>query len=395
MPKLNSRGGHAALSVCHMAGMIDLAALPLWIGTLMKSYGLQAPQAGLTVTVFLGAVVIASVTFAPMFTRLRHALFALCGFSISALAFLAASLVPVSQESLSTLLVLHAIAGSGAGAGLSVTHGAIGRTANPHRLFGIVNVAMGVLAIIMFATLPGIISALGGRVIFRAFAVTMGVAAIVSLLFFPSIGSSEAKEGGLHGLAAHTALPKVAWLTIGTIVCLSLNQATVFSYVERIGVSHGFGEDAVQGVLVLMGFINLAPGILAALLQQKLSPLAVGLVGLILQAVMALSMTTASTFVFYAAPAALYVSLVIFSHTFLFGLLSKVDRSGRAVAATPAMMMSGSAMGPILGGGVVALVGYPGLGWVVLCIAAIAVMLILLTRRELARAAQDAAPAVA
>ena len=166
MTKLNSWGGQATLSVAHMAGMIDLAALPLWIGSLMKFYGLAAPQAGLTVTAFLAAVVVSSVIFAPMFTRLRHRLFACLGYCVAGFAFLVAAWQPVSPDSLVNFMLLHAVAGFGVGAALSVTHGAMGRSANPHRLFGIANVAMGVLAVIMFAILPGIIVSYGGQTIF-------------------------------------------------------------------------------------------------------------------------------------------------------------------------------------------------------------------------------------
>ena len=63
MTKLNSTRGHVVLAINHMAGMIDLAALPLWIGILMRMYRLTSPQAGLTVTLRREPV--------PRFARLR------------------------------------------------------------------------------------------------------------------------------------------------------------------------------------------------------------------------------------------------------------------------------------------------------------------------------------
>lgn len=395
MTKLNSWGGQATLSIGHMAGMIDLAALPLWVGSLMKFYGLSAPQAGLTVTMFLAGVVVSSSIFAPLFTRLNHRVFACLGYCIAACAFLVASWQPVSPESLNAFLGLHAIAGLGTGAALSVTHGAIGRTANPHRLFGLANVAMAILAIIMFAVLPGVIASFGGRVIFQAFVITMTVGAVVALVFFPAVPASASGIARTGVRPPRQPFPKAAWFTIGTIVCIALNQAMVFSFVERIGDAHNLGDGAVQKVLVATGFINLLPGILAAVLQKKLKPVSVGTVGPILQALFAISLTGATSFAFFAVPASLYVALVIFTHTFMFGLLTRVDGSGRAVAATPAMMMAGSATGPALGGFVVSMVGYPGLGWAVAGISVIAVTLMLLTRRELGRASSQPATAAA
>lgn len=394
MSKSNSLSGQMTLSICHMAGMIDLAALPLWVGALMKFYGLAAPQAGLTVTMFLATVVVSSVVFAPMFTRLRHRVLACLGFAIAGCAFMAMSRLAVSPDSMTALVVLHAIAGFGVGASLSVTHGVIGRTRNPHRLFGIANVAMAILAIVMFATLPGLISTMGGRTVFMAFAITMGFAAVVSLLFFPVI-DKETDLSVNDRVHVRRPLPKAAWLVIGTIICLALNQSVVFAFVERIGAFRGFGETAVQNVLIVTGFVNLLPGILAVVLQKRLSALSVGMAGPVLQAVLAVCITAASTLSSFAVPSVFYVALVIFTTTFMFGLLTEVDTSGRAVAATPAMMMIGSAVGPALGGAVVAWVGYPGLGWAVVAITVVAVVLMFLTRRELARTPPQAATIVA
>ncbi|KEA63092.1 Permeases of the major facilitator superfamily [Marinobacterium lacunae] len=384
MTTLNSLSGKAALSVGHMAGMIDMAALPLWIGVLMQHYRLQSAQAGLTVTVFLAAVVFASMVLAPKFNRLPHRFIAAGGFAVAALCFFAASRQAVSADSFQIFLILNAVAGVGAGSALSVTHGCIGRTDNPHRLFGIVNIALGMLAIAMYATLPEMIGKIGGQTLFHAFAIVMGCGALVSLLFFPQV-DDQAGSADRDAERRREPIPRAAWMINGVVVCLTLSQATIFSYVERIGMARDFGEDRIQMILVLMGFINLAPGVLAALLQKRLSPIAVGIAGPLLQALFALTLTSAVDFPFYAVPTALYVTLVIFTHTFLFGLVSKVDPSGRAVAATPAMMMFGSCLGPLLGGVIVSGGGYQGLGWAVAVIAGIAVGLMLCVRRDLAK----------
>ena len=54
---------------------------------------------------------------------------------------------------------------------------------------------------------------------------------------------------------------------------------------------------------------------------------------------------------------------MIFTHTSAFGLLSRLDPAARALAGTPAMLMIGAAVGPILGSTLVQSFGYqaPGL----------------------------------
>jgi hypothetical protein len=64
----------------------------------------------------------------------------------------------------------------------------------------------------------------------------------------------------------------------------------------------------------------------------------------------------------YALAASAYAFVMIFAHTFLFGLIARLDASGLAVAATPAMMMTGAAIGPALTGLVATRAGFAGIG---------------------------------
>jgi predicted MFS family arabinose efflux permease len=84
--------------------------------------------------------------------------------------------------------------------------------------------------------------------------------------------------------------------------------------------------------------------------------------GPVLQAAIALIITQSVTFAPYTAATSVFPAVMIFSHTFAFGTLARIDQSGRAVAATPAMLMVGAAIGPLLGGTLVKHSGYGSLG---------------------------------
>ena len=61
----DSLRGRLALMAAHCAGMVDLVALPLWVGILMSHYRFDPQQAGGVVTLFLvGAVVAETVRLA-------------------------------------------------------------------------------------------------------------------------------------------------------------------------------------------------------------------------------------------------------------------------------------------------------------------------------------------
>lgn len=75
-----------------------------------------------------------------------------------------------------------------------------------------------------------------------------------------------------------------------------------------------------------------------------------------------LAITLGSGFASYAGAAVFLPAVMIFTHTFAFGVLARLDRSARALAGTPAMLMTGAAIGPILGGTLIQTFGYPSLG---------------------------------
>ena len=372
--------GRIALMVAHCAGMVDLVALPVWVGALIERYRFSPQQAGMLATLFLLGAVLSSLFFAPRFNRLNARLAAVAGFAVAALVFLAAS----RTSEFSLLAMLHALAGATAACGLSFTHGTIARSLNPHRLFAIVGMALGVFAILFLGVTPHLVASFGGSALFMVFAGVMAVAALASALSFPR--GVVRSDDDLIAEVSH--LPRAVWFGIAGISCMALTQAMLFSFIERIGTDRGFGAEAVTGVLIALGFVNLLPAPLAAVLETRLPPRHVLLAGPVCQAVIAVTITFGSGFVAYAIPTAIFAAVMIFTHTFAFGLLSRLDPTARALAGTPAMLMIGAAIGPILGGTLVQLFGYPALGLGAVLISSVAV--VMFSRVFVARGAASA-----
>jgi predicted MFS family arabinose efflux permease len=359
--------GRIALMIAHCAGMIDLVALPVWVGALIAQYQFTPAQAGGLATLFLVGAVISSLALAPRFNRINARIAAVAGFAIACLAFLASAFV----SDFASLAVLHFAGGAAIGCALSFTHGTIAHSANPHRLFAIVGMALGVFAIVFLGATPNLIAAFGGPALFRTFALVMAVAAIAAIVAFPT--ATARSDEDLVDEVAH--LRPAVWFGVAGISCMALTQAMMFSFLERIGIDRGFGREAVTGVLIALGFVNLFPAPLAAFLEKRVSPHAVLLSGPICQALIALGIAFSGSFPAYAAPSVFFAAVMIFTHTFAFGVLSKLDPTARALAGTPAMLMIGAAVGPILGGLLVQGSGYGSLGVAAVVIAAIAVFL--------------------
>jgi predicted MFS family arabinose efflux permease len=355
----------AALLVTHVAGMIDLVALPVWVGTLVQYYALDFEQAGLTVTSFLLGVVAASLLLAPLFNRLPRRLIAIGGYGTAAGAFFAAA----HGAGSASLIVLHVIAGAGVGCGLSMTHGAIGRSSNPHRLFAIAGTALGLFAVAFYGAVPALIAARGGQVLFTVIGALMAIAALASLMFPRTPDDIRPVSAS----ATSTPITRATLYALAGLVCLTLNQATVFSFMERIGVARGFGQDRVNLVLAIVGIVNLFPAALAGLFQRRLSPLTVAIAAPIVQSALAIAITSSMVFPPFAAAASVFAFVVIFAHTFLFGLIARLDPTGRATASMPAVLMIGSALGPALAGTVSQRLGFGGLGISAVCVAMVGI----------------------
>ncbi len=361
-----SKRGRFALMVGHCAGMVDLVALPLWVGTLISVYRFDPQQAGLLATLFLVGAVLASAVLAPRFNRLRGRLVATLGFGGAAVGFA----VAYTTTDFGLLALTHGLSGLAAGAALSVTHGTIARSVHPHRLFALVGMALGLFAVVFFAATPPLLAAAGGAALFLVFAGVMAVGALAAAAGCP-VADGDTESPAPASPAA--PIPAAVWFGIVGIACMGLVQSMTFSFLERVGSDRGFGLQAVTGVLVALGIVNLFPAALAAVLERRWAARTVMLVGPLLQAVLVVVIMNSPAFGPYAGAASVFAAVMIFTHTFAFGLLARLDRSGRAMAATPAMIMIGAAIGPILGGTLVKAFGYGSLGAAALAIGAIAV----------------------
>ncbi len=343
--------GAAALIIGHCAGMLDLVALPVWVGALVERFGFSPQQAGALATLFLLGAVGASMFAAPRFNGLNQKLLATVGFAIASATFLVAS----TQSTFPVLAVLHLVAGLATGTALSMVHGTMGHATNPHRLFAAAGMALGLFAIILLAAIPQLLISRGGPVLFQVFGGIMAIAAVASALLFRNPVSVIELE--------KTPFSRATWFTILGISVMTFNQAMVFSFVEVIGKSRGFEPGHVLAVLIALGFVNfLFPAPLAAFLQTRVSAPLITQIGPAIQAVLAIIVTSATAFPIWAPAAAVFVAVQIFTHTFVFGLLAKLDPTGRAVAATPAMLMVGAALGPIVGGALGENLGFSALG---------------------------------
>jgi predicted MFS family arabinose efflux permease len=283
------------------------------------------------------------------------------------------------------MALLHGLAGVAVGCAASATHGTIGRSVHPHRLFALSGFALGLFALLFLGTVPVLVERFGGAAVFAALSAVMAGAALLALIAFPrpDLPPPAIAVGKATGKA--TLHPEVWFLVVG-ISMIALNQAMIFSFVERIGIDRGFGTPLVHGVLIALGVVNLIPALLAALLETRVNGRTVLLAGPVAQAIIFLALTQSDGVVPYAIAAAVCVFPVLFTHTFAFGMLARLDPSGRTTAATAAMVMIGAACGPVISGTLVQGFGYASLGISAIVLATLSVLCFSRVRAPMPRA---------
>ena len=388
MISADSLRGRIALGVAHCAGLIDLVALPLWIGALIGHYHLDPQQAGFLLTMFLGGVVCASLIVAPLFNKIPVRWVAVLGYAGAALAIFSLS----NTDDYGQMALFHGIGGLCIGSALSVKDGTVARSSNPHRLFAIMGAALGLFALVFLSVMPTVITKNGGPILFTTFAGVMVLASLTALFAFPTPAnaSTEQKISILHESHSRTV-----WFGIVGICLMSLNQAMSFSFLNQVGSSRGFSAENINIILAALGLINLCTPILAGFLQHTISARRVLILGPLAQGALIFTVFNATTIEFYALAGTLFVAVMIFTHIFVFGFIARLETTGRVLAGTPAMMMTGAALGPILGGTLAKYFGYSSVGYAAVVVSFLAFSLFSRLPKQHAALPSKPLPAVA
>ncbi|TCB82360.1 MFS transporter [Acinetobacter sp. ANC 4173] len=376
MVRIESKRGMFALMMAHCAGMVDLVALPIWVGTLIAHYHFDPQQAGGLATLFLIGAAGASLFFAPRFNRIQVKLAAVLGFALATVAFV----LSASTISFPVLAGLHFLGGLSAGTALSVTHGTMGHGLNPHRIFGIAGLAIGIFGVLFLGGTPGIIQQFGGHSMFYVMAGVMLLATLACLFFFPK-PTRAVEFDNFEQIKNLPPLGKPVWFCMIGVALLAMTQAMTLSFYERIGLERGFSRDMVTMALVIYGIVTIFPAPLAALLEKRVSITAIIAFGPIFQGIFALLTTHTHEYAVFALTGPMMAFTILFVHTFAFGLLARLDPTGRAVAGTPAMLMVGAAVAPFISGTIVKFISFEAIGYACCVVVAVQVLLFSQTRK--------------
>ena len=358
--KVDATPSVLAMCIGYFLGYISILALPLWIGGLIETLHLPDGVAGILGTAEMTGVVVGSFSFAflPRYLPIPHP--ALFGATVA----VAGNALSIWTSDVAVMGVLRFLTGLGLGLIVASAMNAAARSAHPQKNFACMEFSLAALGFVFY------LIAGRARVRFGAAGVfcTLSVLLLVfssALYWLPNVLGPTGPEDKVAPNSSRR--PMVLLLAM-----LALWTATngLWAYLERIGGSNGVNTEDVSRALAIGSLASMIGPATAAALGVRVglaTPILISSVAIVVS--MITLTTTEGAVPFSAATVGLMVAL-LFVSPYLNAGLAALDPTGRAAAAGPAAISTGSAIGPGVAGLALTVTGYFRLGSLAAALAA-------------------------
>lgn len=328
-------------SVVALAAVISAMLLiaPVVVGGLITGYGFSPQQAGLTISIELGAMSLAAL---PALMWLPHAPWRRV--TVAALVvMIIGNLLCAYVGSFTTLAALRFVCGFAGGSIMVICLRLIATSRETERNFGWWTVGQLVLGAVGLAVLPRIIPLIGLRGLFFA------LAGILALCLFTARYIPERDTPKAAPVAGSSnSLGGLAIVTLGSILVFYVALSGLWTFVERIGASAGLSPARIGDDLTIASLCGVAGCGTAALLGSKLGrkvPLWGGY-GLMLVSI--IGFAGAPSPLRYLLAACGFKYAWTFALPYILASASDLYRDGRVMALSNFVIGCGLAIGPAI-----------------------------------------------
>jgi len=335
---------YALLALVATAGFFYVNIMAAIVDGLVTGLGFSNPQAGMVGAANIYGASVGSFAAVLLVRRIawRPALFALLAL------LLALDLASVAIREPGVLTAMRALHGLVGGMAVGVTYAVMARTHSPDRAFGmllLVQFGLGGLGV-MF--LPTLVPDYGARILFLSLA-ALTACALVALAAIPRFDGARQADGA----AAVKLLPSARATAAMALLALFLFQGgnmALGAFIIRLGEHFHLGRDFIGQALGWATWIGAAGAGLVIAMGARFGRLRPLLIAMLLTLA-----GTAGFFwsgkqpVFFIANigTAITWSFVV---PYLFGMLSRLDGSGRLATLGGFVSKLGLASGPMLAG---------------------------------------------
>lgn len=335
---------YALLALVATAGFFYVNIMAAIVDGLVTGLGFSNPQAGTIGAANIYGASVGSFLAVLLVRRIawRPTLFALL--SLLLLMDLGSTVV----RDASTLTALRAAHGVVGGLAVGVTYSVMAKTRSPDRAFGmllLVQFGLGGLGV-MF--LPTLVPDYGARILFLSLA-ALSACALAAIFAIPRLGrSGPAASAQPVRMPAH--LRNIALLALLALLLFQGGNMALAAFIIRLGEHYALGRDFIGQALGWATWIGAAGAGLVIVMgtrHGRFRPLL---------AAMLLTLAGCAAFFWSALPAVFFVANVgtaitwSFVVPYIFGILSRLDPTGRQATLGGFVSKLGLASGPMLAG---------------------------------------------
>jgi MFS family permease len=341
----------------------SLFLMPVLIGALEAHAGLSGRAAGFLLSMELAVSALTTLLLSAQLRKHSARNWALAG----GLLTIVGTALTLTSAALPVLFTTRFLAGIGAGVVGAEATSVLSRGVDRERMIAILTIISIVDAAFWLAVLPYLIDRFGYRAPYACL-LLICLGSTYLLMRLPSLSvRQDATRPALHSPFAISAV-----LVVLAVFMTQLGQGAFWSMEEIYGRYAGFNSHAVGMILSVATLLLLLGAVVAAwagIRFGRFTPL------LILIAVNALSILLVCTIAVHWV----YIVANVFqsvtnlsSVIYQLGLSASLDRFGRLVAASAALVTLGNGLGPGLSASLCALFGAPSVGVFVLALNGVA-----------------------
>ena len=344
-------------SLASTIGGLPFNLLPVMLGSMADSFGLDAKAAGLMGSVCFAGYLIGTLGAPLWMNRLNWRVLTVVSTAGTALFFA----LSAGVEQVSMLYVMWALIGFFASTMTCLGMRILSDLPNKVRAFGVrQGVELSVTALVLFALPPLVIAH------FKYPGAALALAGVVALLglsaFWVPHGPPEAvSAAGPAAVVASGALPAASWRALGLFFLFLVGNIGLWAFLERIGSSLKINPAEMGIVFAVLKLLGSVAAFSVATAGERLTPLRATLLVLGAVVVGLALLASSSGFTGFALGAWIWEFAFTCGCVFQTAAIARSDPSGRAVTLVPGVFALSSMAGPGLAGQIVADGSFGGL----------------------------------
>lgn len=350
------------LTIIYALGFMTTVSLPVWVGSISTAFAVTPSRIGTVASIELAAVGLASILTASFLDTRRMKWPIVIGLAISGSMNVASAAAP----SVLLFTVSRILVGLSNGFLLADINRRAAAAAVPSRIFAGQIFVMVAVAVVFFAFAPQLLAAWGPGAPF-IFSAGVAVLGLLSVLWLDLVEDNPS----VPTLVGRSPMSPRIIVMLLMPTALFVTHSSVWAYLGAAAAVSGIKLPQLAWLLTLGALINLLAPIASGFLSNgRITRAAAFAIALVPFAGCVYAVASSGNATLFAIGVLLQPFCVMFVVPFYLGHVVSLDPSGKAIGASAAFLMIGSAFGPSVGGAIIDGAGIAMLGIVGICLSA-------------------------